>query len=284
MIKIDWTWWCLTNNEFGPNWNLAKVIQNAKAAGAVGVELTPPEHWKALRSEGLTCPLSLVGYEGCAPFDIGFNRVQDRPRVLDEAKRQVALCEASNGVCNAVIAFSGKHDHSQTGDTAIQNCVDGLNQLIEETRGSSVVFMLEHLNDVAPVSESLYGRGWRHHPDYDATHPNYVLEVVKRVNSPRCKLLFDIYHFQRQLPQENIVRWMTKNKDHIGHIHVAGDNGSTSVRGELNVPTQLVDWDLTFAAIREMNYQGHVGLEFILTPGGHYAREQKAVMKRIRGS
>ncbi len=282
MIKIDWTWWCIAG-EFGPKWNPATAMANAKKAGVVGIELTPPEHWAALKDSELTCPLSLLSYDGCAPFDIGWNRVADRPQVLDEAKRQIALCEASDGVCNAFIGFSGKKDLNQSRETSIGNCVDGINLLLEQTAGSTAVMMFEHLNDVVVPNEAEYGKGWRCHPDYEAIDPNYPLDVVRRVNSPRVKVLFDMYHWRRQLSLGNMVEWMRRNIWHIGHIHVAGD-GNDCVRGEINRGHQFTDWKATFAALRETEYQGHVGLEYIPTLGMHYRRDLESAAKLILGS
>ncbi len=49
------------------------------------------------------------------------------------------------------------------------------------------------------------------------------MAVCKRVNSPRVKLLYDIYHMQ--IMEGDVIRTIRDNIQWIGHFHTAGNPG-----------------------------------------------------------
>ena len=66
------------------------------------------------------------------------------------------------------------------------------------------------------------------HPGYMCDHTTWGVEVCKRVNSPRVKLLYDIYHMQ--IMEGDIMRTVKNNIQYIGHFHTAGKSRPSSVR------------------------------------------------------
>jgi hydroxypyruvate isomerase len=80
--------------------------------------------------------------------------------------------------------------------------------------------------------------------------------VVKAVNSPRVKLLYDIYHMQ--IMEGDLIRTITENIDWLGHFHTGGVPG----RHELG-NTQEVNWAGVMRAIAAMKYTGYVAHEFV---------------------
>lgn len=276
MRKIDLTWWC--HNALGPQWGIDKFIDNAQRLGACGIELTPPEHWGALKRAGLACPVGLLDYpDGTLPFLIGWNSIDDREKVLLETKRQIQLCKESQGVCGAVIAFSGNRLPGQDEETAVRNCVEGIQLVLREARDADVVILFEHLNDRPVENEPEYGKGWRCHPGYDANSVQYALKVVKGVDSPHCQLLLDLYHLDRS--DGDFMTQLEQALPFAGHIHVAG-NGQR-VRGELNRGKQTRDWGQVFDTIWGSGYDKIIGVEYIPEPGAHYGRDLGAAKKII---
>ena len=96
------------------------------------------------------------------------------------------------------------------------------------------------------------------HPGYQGNNTEYCIDIVKRVGSPRMKLLFDIYHVQ--IMDGDIIRRIHEHKDYIGHIHVAGNPG----RGELD-DKQEINFKPVMQALVDIGYQGYVGHEYIPT-------------------
>jgi len=79
-------------------------------------------------------------------------------------------------------------------------------------------------------------------------------EIIKEVDSPNVKLLYDIYH--QQIMEGNLIDTITRNIDLIAHFHVADVPGRHEPgTGEINYPN-------VFRAIDRTGYSGYVGLEF----------------------
>jgi hydroxypyruvate isomerase len=76
------------------------------------------------------------------------------------------------------------------------------------------------------------------------------------VNSPRVKLLYDIYHMQ--IMEGDLVRTIQKNIDWIGHFHTGGVPGRHELDG-----TQEVQWDGVMRGIAAVNFHGYVAHEFV---------------------
>ncbi len=79
--------------------------------------------------------------------------------------------------------------------------------------------------------------------------------MCRQVNSPRVKLLYDIYHMQ--IMEGDVIRTLKNNIDYIGHFHTAGNPG----RHELD-ETQELYYPAIMAAIAGTDYDGYVGQEF----------------------
>lgn len=84
-----------------------------------------------------------------------------------------------------------------------------------------------------------------------------AFQIIDEVNSPRVKVLFDIYH--QQINEGNILRNALPNLEKIGHFHAAGSCGRHELyRGELN-------YDYVLEKIRESGYNEYIGLEYFPT-------------------
>ena len=115
--------------------------------------------------------------------------------------------------------------------------------------------MVEGLKLLAPladqagltvIAEPLSGKFFR-----DAKEP---FDIIREVNSPNVKLLYDIFHFQ--LIAGNITNTFRENIGLIGHIHGAGapDRGDMT-EGELN-------YSYILEQLSKTGYDKYFGLEF----------------------
>ena len=96
------------------------------------------------------------------------------------------------------------------------------------------------------------------HPGYFGDDVDQCVEMIKRVGSPRMKLLFDVYHVQ--VMHGDVIRRLQNYQEYIGHYHTAGNPG----RGELDERQEL-NYPAIMRAILETGYQGYVAQEFIPT-------------------
>lgn len=78
--------------------------------------------------------------------------------------------------------------------------------------------------------------------------------IVRRINSPHVKLLYDIYHMQ--VMEGNVTQTILDNLDIIEHLHCAGCPGrGEPYLGELNYLNIL-------RTVQAAGYQGCVGIEY----------------------
>ena len=79
---------------------------------------------------------------------------------------------------------------------------------------------------------------------------------MKKVGSPRVKLLYDIYHMQ--IMEGDVIRTIRANIDAIAHFHTAGNPGRQDLDDE-----QELNYRGICRAIVATGYQGFVAQEFV---------------------
>lgn len=254
-IKQSIVFWCF--NIAGENWDLDRMCQVARELGCDALEIVPPEDWPTLQKYGLKCVLAPNGMPG-APFVKGFNNPAYHAEVIAATKAAIDASAASG--CPNVIAFTGyKWRNAEdptsgeiTSEECLANCVAGFKQVVGYAEEKGVTLCLEHLNtrdDTHPM---------KGHPGYQGDDINLVAKIIRQVNSPRLKMLFDIYHVQ--IMHGDVIRRIEEFKDILGHIHVAGNPG----RAELD-DNQEIHFPPILRKLIEVGYTGYVGQEFIPT-------------------
>jgi hydroxypyruvate isomerase len=210
-----------------------------------------------LKKHGLSCAIASNGMAG-PPFVKGFNNPKYREQVIAVTRKTIETC-AEAGVPN-VIAFTGykwrdaedPRSGEISSDEGIADCVAGFKNIVGFAESKKVTLCLEMLN-TRDDSHPMKG-----HPGYQGDHLDFCAEIIRKVGSPRLKLLYDIYHVQ--IMDGDQVRRIRQLKDMIGHVHTAGNPG----RGELD-DKQEINYPAILRALVEAGYTGHVGHEFIPT-------------------
>ncbi len=254
-IRQSLVLWCLDATEWG--WDLERVCTLARELGCPSVELVPPERWSTLREQGLECALASNGMPDPL-FARGLNNTVYHEEVL--ARTHEAIDQSADfGVPN-VIAFTGYKWRdamdSTSGEISLaegaDNCVKVLKILASRAEAKGVTVCLEQLNtrdDTHPM---------KGHPGYQGDDLDYCAEIVRRVDSPNVKLLFDIYHVQ--VMNGDVIRRLRRYRDLLGHVHTAGNPG----RAELD-DRQEINYPAVMKALLDVGYTGFVGQEFIPT-------------------
>jgi hydroxypyruvate isomerase len=170
----------------------------------------------------------------------GFNHKEDHPTV-EKALRALIDQAATAGAPN-VIALAGNR-RGISDQEGMDDVVALLSRVKAQAEDKGVTLCLELLNSKV------------NHPDYQCDHTAWGVETVKRVNSPRVKLLFDIYHMQ--IMEGDIIRTIRANIQWIGHFHTAGNPG----RHEMD-DTQEMNYRGIARAIADLGYQGYIAHEY----------------------
>ncbi|MCH5374576.1 MAG: TIM barrel protein [Planctomycetes bacterium] len=222
-----------------------ELAKNCKAIGLVAMEGIGAQHYPMIRKLGLQ--ISLVGSHG---FRVGpFSRDNHEECV---AKLREGIDRAVEFQCRNVITFTGMRQPGISDEQGTQNCLDCWKRVIGYAEDKGINLCLEHLNsrdDTHPM---------KGHPGYFGDDVDFCVDLIRRVDSPRMKLLFDIYHVQ--IMNGDVIRRIRQYKDHIAHYHTAGVPG----RGELD-ESQEINYPAVMRAILETGYEGYVAQEFIPT-------------------
>jgi hydroxypyruvate isomerase len=254
-IQQSIVYWCF--NSAGDKWDAEKTCQVAEQLGCKSVEIIDPMYWPILKKHNLICAIAPNGMPG-APFMKGFNNPRYQQEVITRTKATIDQCAEAG--CPSVIAFTGYKYHDAgdpksgeiSRDEGADNCVKGLKQIAGYAEKKGVTICLEHLN-TRDDSHPMKG-----HPGYQGDDLDFVAAILRRVGSPRVKLLFDIYHVQ--IMHGDIIRRIEQTKDLIGHVHTAGNPG----RGELD-DKQEINYPPIMRKLLDIGYKGYVGQEFIPT-------------------
>jgi hydroxypyruvate isomerase len=225
--------WCYRNI------GLDDLCKNAARIGLKGIDLLNHEDWPTVQKYGLVPAMT----PSTISIPNGWNRKENHEKLERETRENIE--RAAEAKAPNVIVMSGNR-RGMSDEEAKDNCVAGLTRLKSLAEDKGVTMCLELLNSKVD------------HKDYQCDHTAWGVDVVKRVNSPRMKLLFDIYHMQ--IMEGDIIRTIRENIQYIGHFHTGGVPG----RHELD-DTQELNWRTVAKAIADLNFQGYVAHEFVPT-------------------
>jgi hydroxypyruvate isomerase len=224
--------WCY------PHIPLDQLAEYAAKIGLRGVDLLQPEEYEIPRRYGLVCTM---GYAGGGDIGKALNRVENHA-AIEQAFRTNIPRAAKAGVPN-VITFSGNRG-GMSDEEGARNTIAGLNRVKKIAEDHGVTICVELLNSKV------------NHPDYMCDHTAWGGRVVREVNSPNVKLLYDIYHMQ--IMEGDLIDTIRGNLEWIGHFHTGGVPGRHELDG-----SQEVQWDGVMRAIADAGYRGYVAHEFV---------------------
>lgn len=239
-VKQSAAAWCFVRDGVTPE----RFIRSAAEIGLSAVEMIDREYWSLARSLGLRIAIVYrSGLRSGQPVhSIGLNRRENHGWLGQELIEYIELA-AANDFPN-VICFAGNRYGGISDEDGIGITVEGLSQIIGVAEEKGVNLCLELLNSKIDC------------PGYQCDHVEWGVKVCERVNSPRMKLLFDIYHMQ--IMEGDLIRNIKENIQHIGHFHIGGNPGRRDVD-----ETQEINCRAVIRAIAETGYDLYVGHEFI---------------------
>jgi hydroxypyruvate isomerase len=233
----------VTRGVFARNMSLDDCCREAARLGIKGFDLLGPADWPTLKKYGLVPSMNAAGAGGSIPDAL--NRTENHDRI--EKSLRAAIDEAATNSVPNVITFSGNRrgmDDHQGAD----NCVTFLNRVKGQAEDKGVTICIELLNSKV------------NHKDYMFDHMAWGVDVVSRVNSPRVKILYDIYH--AQIMDGDIVRNIRDNFRWIGHFHTGGNPGRHDIDD-----SQELNYRFVAQAIVDLGFTGYLAHEYTPTEG-----------------
>jgi hydroxypyruvate isomerase len=234
ILKQSVSWWCF-DGKLAPE----ALVSACADIGYAAMELVEEKDFALVRDHGL----GIASIRGHASLTNGLNRRENHAQIEREIVANLELA-VKWGVPN-VVCFSGNRAGLDDA-TGASITAEGLQRVAEQAEAAGVTLVLELLNSKVD------------HPDYQCDKTPWGVQVVRQVNSPRVKLLYDIYHMQ--IMEGDVIRTIRDNHAHIAHYHTAGVPG----RHEID-ETQELYYPAIARAILETGYEGYLGQEFIPT-------------------
>lgn len=204
--------------------------------------------------------LAIASFTGHADIEHGMNDPSQHKRILNEL--EISIRQAHKYGVHGIICFSGSKNPDLSSEQSIQNCADCLTKIAPLAAEADVLINLELLNTLVD------------HPGYECNNTLYGAQVVRSVDHPNVKLLFDIYHMQ--IMEGNLIRNIIENIDFIGHFHTAGVPGRFDLDDE-----QEINYSAIASAIHNAGYTHYVGHEF--HPQHHYLQSLKQAYNVCKG-
>jgi hydroxypyruvate isomerase len=218
--------------------SVEELCKLAGEIGLVGIDLLGPSDWPVLKKYGL---LSTMCNGAEISLVKGWNNKEYHRTLLDNYREMIPLV-AKAGYKN-LICFSGNRD-GMDDETGLQNCSEGLKQIMSLAESNNVTIVMELLNSKID------------HIDYQCDKTPWGVDLVKKVDSENFKLLYDIYHMQ--IDEGDVIRTIKDNYQYIAHYHTAGVPG----RHEID-DSQELNYPAIMRAIFETGFTGYVAQEFI---------------------
>jgi hydroxypyruvate isomerase len=197
--------------------------------------------------------LVVASMSGHGSLPDGLNKRSNHDRIEAELRESIDIA-AKYGI-PGVICFSGNRQPHQTEIEAIDAVADGFRRIAPYAEEKGVNLNMELLNSKV------------NHPGYQCDHTAWGVAVCEKVDSPRVKLLYDIYHMQ--IMEGDIIRTIRQNIKWIGHFHTAGNPG----RHDMD-DSQELNYAGICRAIAAAGYEYYVGHEFM--PKGDLIEALKA--------
>ena len=224
---------CFTRSGVSPE----QVIREAARIGYKSVEMLNQEYWDLVRENGMQVAI-IIGHASLAD---GLNKRENHNRIEQELLANIELAAANH--IPGLLCFSGNRE-GKSDEEGRDNTIEGLLRVTKSAEESGVNLCVELLNSKV------------NHPDYQCDYTTWGVEVCKGVNSPRVKLLYDIYHMQ--IMEGDLIRTIQDNIDYIAHFHTAGNPGRKDLDDE-----QEIYYPAVMRTIAETGYDLYVGHEFV---------------------
>ncbi|MBN2210254.1 MAG: TIM barrel protein [Sedimentisphaerales bacterium] len=164
----------------------------------------------------------------------------DHDKWLKQGEKMLTFANAID--CPRGIILSGKTQADLTVEQMNENLFTVFSKAAKLAKKAGVTLVIEPLNSLVD------------HGGYFLDKTDLAVKMVREINSSNLKVLFDVYHMQ--IMQGNLLDFIEKNIDIIGHFHSAGVPGRAELFDtEINYPALIKKID-------ELGYDGCFGLEY----------------------
>ena len=224
----------------GSNLSFEERCKVLSRIGFKGVDLPSAQQVPILTQNGLA-PAMMTGTG--TSFQNGLIRKEIHNQIEEATHAGIDTCARVG--CSVLIAIPGER-RGMSREEGADNAVAILSRVKGYAEEKNINVCIEITNSKVAADQRT---------DQIFDHLAWGLDVVKRVNSPRVKILYDMYH--AQIADGDVTRNLRDNFDHICHIHVAGVPSRLEIDDK-----QELNYRFIANAIADLGYTGFVAHEW----------------------
>jgi hydroxypyruvate isomerase len=168
--------------------------------------------------------------------------------IADPAGRDAFLTDLQNFFpvahkldCPGVIVLSGNRVEGISHEAHHDACIEALKRAADLASRQNVTLLLENIDQ-------------EENPKYYLTSVAEGFEIVRKVDNPHVKFLYDFYH--EQISEGNLIKKLEKNIDQVGLVHIA------DVPGRHEPGTGEINYTNIFRKLAELKYDRYAAMEF----------------------
>ncbi len=197
----------------------------------------------AMREHGLEA-VCLTANKGVRAPGCGLTNPSEREGFLAEIESASRI--AAEFSCRRLVVLTGFEREGVPRAEQTDSCVEGLRAAAPMLESAGMTVVIEPINTLVT------------RPGFFLAGGREGFEMLRRVDSPNVKLLFDIYHVQ--VTDGDLIRQIRDNIDLIGHFQIGDHPGRMQPgTGEINYRNVLrAIYDLQEAG----RFDGYAGLEY----------------------
>jgi len=143
--------------------------------------------------------------------------------------------------CPAIIVLSGNRVEGLSHDAHHEACIEALKRGADLAAKQKAALLLENIDQ-------------EENPKYYLTSVAEGFEIVRKVNHPNVKFLYDFYH--EQIAEGNLIEKLEKNIDLVGLVHIA------DVPGRHEPGTGEINYANIFRKFAQLKYDRYAAMEF----------------------
>lgn len=171
----------------------------------------------------------------------------DREAMLADLRNDLPIMEKLD--CPAVIIMSGNAVPGMPREAQHQSCIEGLKRAAGVIEGKQIAGQ--------PVRLLLENIDPEENPKYYLTSVAEGFEIVRAVNHPQVRFLYDFFH--EQIAEGNLIEKLEKNIDYTGLVHIA------DVPGRHEPGTGEINYDSIYRKLAQLKYNRMIAMEFLPT-------------------